>query len=332
MGILGEALSSAMAGGSQAMLDSLTNQIANERQMALDEFRAKLHETSEINREDRIEKRANTAGTKENLERENLKSTNEINKLKIAEAQDEVAKKKVMNGQDAQFSDGSFRVTGDDGIIRRLRKDGSPIDGVGSDGVLKGQTKKDYEEAGLSLKEKTEIDYRNKSLSLQEKQLGISAGNAARQNKLADLQLSEHERKVKDADAERGLKRGVLESQQAGAPDAEKIYKRELDILRANSGSLDMKGKHEVAMLYRDEANSYDRQAKEAIDPEEKKEFAQKASAARSRAKGMFGDNSDSTVSTKTLSYAQLQQFASAKKMTVEAAKKLAKENGYSVE
>jgi len=245
---------------------------------------AQLQEEMLIKREERADARAATPGTREHQEAETRRLQREGAELALSDARDKKANVDVSSGRDAQYSDGSFAVVGDDGRVRKLNADGTPKSGLlNQAGQLAGESMNDFNMSTMSHRERLANER-------EERMARSSQASAARQAALADLQIKKYKDDLADADSRRGLLRGyetarLLSQDAAGRGDMEEAeslargamtYQSELNIANGGAGD-DFKARREQAISLRAEASRLGREsiavanaAKEAIDPEEK--------------------------------------------------------------
>jgi hypothetical protein len=158
MSKFGGILAGAIGGFGKGLSEN--SKIRMEEEVALNKMTQmkKLEEEILIAREERIAEKARTPGTKEYEEMETARFNRNAASLKLDATRDAKAEQDVLRGGDAQFSDGSHAITGDDGIIRKVRADGKPLtDKLGKDGHLAGQTRDEFEASGMTKAEKLKV-------------------------------------------------------------------------------------------------------------------------------------------------------------------------------
>lgn len=148
-GILGGALQGFGQGVAGAAKMEMEEQAQTNRMLSLKEMQRQL----EVEREARIAERTQTPGTKEYVEAQVVDRQLQAADLKLKAAKDESLIESVRRGGTGQMSDGTFAVTGDDGKVRTLREDGTPID-------LKGRSADEFERLMMSPKERADIEFK----------------------------------------------------------------------------------------------------------------------------------------------------------------------------
>lgn len=143
-----------------------------------------LQQQLEIDREARIAERTKTPGTRENVELQASERQLQAADLKLGAMRDEAAMGRVRSGGTAQLSDGTFAVTGDDGKVRTVSADGSPVN-VG------GRSVRDFERSMMSPRERAELDVKEAQANLYRSRgehVGATGGKASAGIGVADLE------------------------------------------------------------------------------------------------------------------------------------------------
>lgn len=127
-------------------------------------------------------------------------------------------------------------------------------------------------------------------IRVQQRSNDIAAGNASRQNRLADLQINEAKRREAEAEQERGLKRGLIDFQRLGDTESANIYKQELSLLGKNPDALSAKEKEILAEGFVEQAKALEKRANE-VGPttEEGKDLQARADRAWDRSSAVIG-------------------------------------------
>lgn len=153
-----------LGNGMISVANQMYKENAQERESNLALQRAQMMEEFRANLQDR---RASTEGTKENLELRAARTKLDSADIENRKVKDRAADMDIIEGREtAQYGDGSFAVRGDDGVIRRVRKDGSLIDSaVDKDLHAIGQTRDEFlksykqqQKDSMSIKEQSEVD------------------------------------------------------------------------------------------------------------------------------------------------------------------------------
>lgn len=190
LGALGAGVAAAAEYGADGMMSKMKAEIEQQKQEAL----LMMKEQMDIRGEERKEARDKPLRDLQ-IGNEKLKQEGLINQ-RITEG--------VQSGtlKEGQMADGSFVSVGDDGVARRLNKDGTPMTAArGKDGAIAGTDAKTF---GMDAKEK---------LSLKAVEAQINASNSSASNAALERQLNEM--KVADAIKVRTLQNEFLAAKPA---------------------------------------------------------------------------------------------------------------------
>lgn len=146
-------------------------------------------------------------------------------------------------------------------------------------------------------------------IKAQQRANEIAAGNAARQNKLTDLQIKEANRKELEAEQERGLKRGLIDFQRRGDTESANIYKQELSLLGKNPDALSAKEKELLSEGYIEEAKALEKRANDAGPTEEGKALQERADRAWERSRSVVGQSGGRPEKAGSAPYAEGQEI-----------------------